>query len=225
MEFARACGAMVPSTGLFRVDEAPGVPDAFRDSGAEFFYTIHRFDRRGGERIHIEDMNQVLNQRAAEKYRGTSVEALGRLFGRLCGRLDAEEYIRRTIINIVLGNEDAHLKNWSLIYPDGISPRLAPLYDCLSTVMVPGLVREHALRFGHEKLASHYGRDLLVSLGEAMNIPEATVDSIYHNVIRGARIAEPVLRDQSPLTGEEWGRLDRYRGAVPLARPLLQGSI
>ncbi len=36
---------------------------------------------------------------------------------------------RRLLINILLGNGDAHIKNWSLIYTDQRSPRLAPLYD------------------------------------------------------------------------------------------------
>jgi len=31
-----------------------------------------------------------------------------------------------------MGNTDAHLKNWALIYPDAATPRLAPLYDPVS---------------------------------------------------------------------------------------------
>lgn len=40
---------------------------------------------------------------------------------------------RRLLINILLGNGDAHLKNWTLIYSDAYSPRLSPLYDVVFT--------------------------------------------------------------------------------------------
>jgi len=38
------------------------------------------------------------------------------------------------LINILLGNGDAHLKNWTMIYPDGRTPRLSPLYDVVFTI-------------------------------------------------------------------------------------------
>ena len=44
------------------------------------------------------------------------------------------EFIRRLIFNAVIGNNDMYLKNWSLIYPDGHTPQLAPAYDFVSTV-------------------------------------------------------------------------------------------
>ena len=43
------------------------------------------------------------------------------------------------MFNVLIGNADAHLKNWSLIYPDGRTPRLAPAYDLVGTVpYIPG---------------------------------------------------------------------------------------
>ncbi len=35
----------------------------------------------------------------------------------------------------MIGNGDAHFKNWSIIYPDGINPSLSPLYDVVPTVL------------------------------------------------------------------------------------------
>ena len=44
---------------------------------------------------------------------------------------DTREFLARTIAAILMGNTDAHLKNWALVYPNGRQPRLAPVYDCV----------------------------------------------------------------------------------------------
>ena len=43
------------------------------------------------------------------------------------------QFAKRLLVNILLANGDAHVKNWSLIYPDTITPRLAPAYDIVTT--------------------------------------------------------------------------------------------
>src|SRR5260370_33669658 len=47
----------------------------------------------------------------------------------LAGEEGVAEFIRRLVFTIGIGNADMHAKNWSLIYPDGRTPRLAPAYD------------------------------------------------------------------------------------------------
>ena len=42
--------------------------------------------------------------------------------------------MRRLIFNIATGNGDAHHKNWSLLYPDGVTAKLSPAYDLVSTI-------------------------------------------------------------------------------------------
>ncbi|WP_250847934.1 HipA domain-containing protein, partial [Escherichia coli] len=51
------------------------------------------------------------------------------------GEAGVSEFIRRLVFNALTGNADMHLKNWSLIYPDGRTPKLAPGYDFLSTTL------------------------------------------------------------------------------------------
>jgi serine/threonine-protein kinase HipA len=50
------------------------------------------------------------------------------------GLADVKEMARRLALNALLGNGDAHIKNWSLIYDNPRRPRLAPAYDLVSTV-------------------------------------------------------------------------------------------
>ena len=58
---------------------------------------------------------------AALCYRGHDLRAL-------------QEWARRVAFNLAIGNGDAHLKNWSLIYPDRRRATLSPVYDLVSTV-------------------------------------------------------------------------------------------
>src|SRR3546814_9394285 len=53
------------------------------------------------------------------------------------------------IFNLVIGNADAHAKNFSLLPTDG-TIRLAPLYDLLSTVAYPELSTKLAMRIGRK---------------------------------------------------------------------------
>ena len=46
---------------------------------------------------------------------------------------------RRLVFSVLIGNGDMHLKNWSLLYPDGRKPVLSPAYDFVSTLpYIPG---------------------------------------------------------------------------------------
>lgn len=48
---------------------------------------------------------------------------------------------------VLSGNADAHLKNWALIYPDGLHANLAPAYDLVGTIAYPSLRSEPAMRW------------------------------------------------------------------------------
>ncbi len=43
--------------------------------------------------------------------------------------VNAQQFAKRLLVNILLANEDAHLKNWSLLYEDQAAPELLPAYD------------------------------------------------------------------------------------------------
>lgn len=96
---------------------------------------VERFDRGpGGTRIHVEEFAQVLGFEPRRKY-GRNLQddyaAMLRILDSLSANpaQDVQEFIRRFIAFILMGNTDAHLKNWALIYRDGIHPELAPLYQ------------------------------------------------------------------------------------------------
>lgn len=53
---------------------------------------------------------------------------------RLAGLEAVLEFVRRLIFSAATGNNDMHLKNWTLLYRDGRTPRLSPAYDLVSTI-------------------------------------------------------------------------------------------
>lgn len=64
------------------------------------------------------------------------------------GLADAQQFARRLLVNILLANGDAHLKNWSLLYPDMFSPLLSPAYDIVTTRAYINNEMEFALNLG-----------------------------------------------------------------------------
>ncbi|MCP4283515.1 MAG: HipA domain-containing protein [Gammaproteobacteria bacterium] len=67
------------------------------------------------------------------------------------GLADAQQFTRRLLVNILLANGDAHLKNWSLIYQDQVTPRLSPAYDIVTTHVYIEDETKFALNLGKSK--------------------------------------------------------------------------
>ncbi|MFI5907385.1 HipA domain-containing protein [Dactylosporangium sp. NPDC051541] len=83
------------------------------------------------ERVPDEDFAQVADVGPMFKYGepGQSYDGLGAVIARLCGSAGFIDFVRRLTAMVVIGNTDAHLKNWALRYADGQTPGLAPVYD------------------------------------------------------------------------------------------------
>ena len=117
-----------------------------RAAGAPFLL-VRRYDRLMGNdgrvtRLHQEDFCQALGFTSARKYAsdgGPVFRDLFTLLRRVATRpaIEVLKLFDAAIFNLIIGNADAHGKNYSLLY-DG-STTLAPLYDLLSTVAYPEL--------------------------------------------------------------------------------------
>ncbi len=117
-----------------------GSPRAGLDRDRRFYaYAVRRFDLDPQRRtIHIEDLAQVRGFYPNRKYHG-SFETVGALVYRQHDPEALREFTRRLTFNVLIGNGDAHLKNWSLIYHDRRNHTLAPAYDLVATfVYRPG---------------------------------------------------------------------------------------
>ncbi len=122
--------------------------------GGVDYYVTERYDReiRGGiaARLHQEDFCQLLKCRPEIKYQdqgGPSITDCTRLLQRLSlPGSDVLSFVDRVVFNFIIGNGDAHGKNFSLLY-HGNRPRLAPAYDLICTTVYPAIARKMAMKF------------------------------------------------------------------------------
>jgi serine/threonine-protein kinase HipA len=137
LNLARLSGIDTPAASLVSLSEIAGLEEWAREVSAPALL-VARFDRVGNRRTHMEELAQVLNIPAAvktAKYRRANFETIASVVGGLCGVGAVREVIARIVFNVLIGNGDAHLKNWAVLYPDGITPALSPIYDVLPTVL------------------------------------------------------------------------------------------
>ena len=123
-------------------------------AGGTPFLLVRRYDRVIGEdgvvtRLHQEDFCQALGFTSARKYAsdgGPVFRDLFALLRRVATRpaIEVLKLFDAAIFNLIIGNADAHGKNYSLLYNG--STELAPLYDLLSTVAYPELSPRLAMK-------------------------------------------------------------------------------
>lgn len=121
------------------------------------FLLVERYDRvldpQGRRRrLHQEDFCQALGVVPEMKYQNEGGPDLAQCFDlvRRATRPSAPQVLRLfdyVIFNALIGNHDAHAKNFSLLY-SGRAPVLAPLYDTLSTAVYPTLTPKMAMKIG-----------------------------------------------------------------------------
>ena len=152
MRLAQMAGIDVPDIRLVKTDTLDRLP-AVNLPDEEFAFAIRRFDRADGKRIHTEDFAQVLGKHSWQKYDGPNYEQIGKIIYQYTGNglRNTQQFARRLLVNILLANGDAHLKNWSLIYPDAFTPELSPAYDIVITRVYMGDEREYALNLARNK--------------------------------------------------------------------------
>ena len=159
--------ALARLAGIDCVDHALAAADSFNALPLQPALTdepllmVQRFDRTSaGAAIHCEDFAQVLFKLPAEKYSHCDAAQLGQMLYRYTpqGLTAMQEFARRLLVNVLLGNGDAHLKNWSLRYPDHQHATLAPAYDLAFTqplgmdanrMMIGGCNDWYTLDFSH----------------------------------------------------------------------------
>ena len=116
-------------------------------------YIIKRFDRERGVKKHQEDFCQILGVGEERKYNGTVEQIAERLavISEVPG-LDLQLFFERLLFFFLIGNGDAHLKNFSITYNQEGSIRLAPAYDIVSSrLAIPNEKEELAISINGKK--------------------------------------------------------------------------
>jgi serine/threonine-protein kinase HipA len=162
MSLAGLVGIDIPEIKLVEIDKLDNLPQINLPDEKQAF-AIKRFDRAAisqtkgdqekDQRIHMEDFAQILVKYPHEKYNSANYENIGKVIYDFSGDglADAQQFARRLLVNILLANGDAHLKNWSFLYSDKITPRLSPAYDIVTTNVYIENETQYALNLGKTK--------------------------------------------------------------------------
>ena len=140
MRMAAVVGIEVPVHGLLRSKDG------------SFTYFIKRFDRKGSMRLPLEDFAQLSGESRETKY-DSSMEKVAGVIEKFCTfpALERVRLFERTLFSFLIGNEDMHLKNFSLITRIQKS-ELAPAYDFLNTtIALKNAIEECALPLNGKK--------------------------------------------------------------------------
>lgn len=173
MTLARLVGIDVPEIELLPLHQIEGLPEGIDQLGQSAF-AIRRFDRSPEGRMHIEDFAQVFSVYPDDKYDKASYRNILAVLADATDEQSVDQFIRRLTFSVLVGNGDMHLKNWSLIYPDGRRPILSPAYDLISTIAyLPG--EQAALKFRRSKEWSDFSEETLVRLADKARIAATPV--------------------------------------------------
>lgn len=143
MMLAARCGLSVPHVQMRRTPKEP-------------YLLVERYDRRsqGNDvvRLHQEDFCQALSIPPENKYEAAGGPGISACLDEIQKDSvqplpDRLAFLDIVIFNYLIGNSDAHGKNFSFLYEDG-KPRLAPAYDLLSTAVYPELAIKMAMKIG-----------------------------------------------------------------------------
>jgi serine/threonine-protein kinase HipA len=150
-------------------------------------YFIKRFDRRGqNDKVPIEDFAQLAGKSRETKY-DYSMEKIVTLIDQFCTfpSIDKLTLFKLTIFNFLIGNEDMHLKNFSIITNEG-KVSLSPCYDLVnSTIEYKKQDEEIALPLKGKK--KHLTRNNLVDYfgKERCELTTKSIDKILETIFSG----------------------------------------
>jgi serine/threonine-protein kinase HipA len=190
------CMKLAAATGL------PAAPVEVRTVDGVAYLLVERYDRTYQqiaaeapvlERLHQEDFCQAQGIVSEMKYQKEGGPSLKQCFGLLrqvssAPVVDLARLLDAVIYNYLVGNNDAHGKNFSLLYhrigTENLEVQLAPLYDIVSTLHYPALNRDMAMKIGAEYSS------------------EKVSPKDFEQLAEGAGLAKPLVRRRVPELAE-----------------------
>ena len=167
-------------------------------------YVCERYDRESIDgkvrRLHQEDFCQMLKVDPKRKYESVGGPGLKESFALLRAlqlpASDTVEFLNRILFNFIVGNGDAHAKNFSVLYRDGV-PRLSPAYDVMSTAIYPEVGKRMAMKVDGEYAFKWITRSKFLRMADKLRIHPHIVNSAMDKMIRRVKLALPQLVAQA----------------------------
>lgn len=208
MKLAKEMGFDVAEVLLKQIKERP-------------YLLIRRYDRKKIRgvitRIHQEDFCQTLGLSPEQKYQGVDggpgIEKCKELISQysLKPAFDQQQFLRMVIFNYLIGNSDAHGKNFSFLYEKN-GMRLAPFYDLLSTALYSQYEDKMAMKIGKttnpERTSIIHWNNIVADTNTARSYLAKELNFFATKLPQSAKILEEKLKKQkieSPVFAEIQG--------------------
>lgn len=167
-------------------------------------YVCVRYDRESIDgkvrRLHQEDFCQMLKVDPKRKYESVGGPGIRESFALLRAlqlpASDTLEFLDRLLFNFIVGNGDAHAKNFSVLYRNGV-PRLSPAYDIMSTAIYPEVGKRMAMKIDGEYAFKWITRGKFIRMADKSGIHPHVVKGEMDKMIRRVRHALPRLVAQA----------------------------
>lgn len=182
-------------------------------------YLTRRIDRTpDGEKLAMEDMCQLTERQTEDKYK-SSYERIGKTVLQYSSlpKMDATNFLEVILFSWLTGNNDMHLKNFSLYETINETIRLTPAYDLLNVVIInPKDDEELALTLNGRK--KKIKEDDFLRCANSLGIEPIIVDRLitkyvnllpkFEKMIQDSFLSEELKGKYCDLLSERVGRLD-----------------
>ena len=168
---------------LAKIDVVPHT--LMRMADGTLCYLTRRIDRDAkGGKIAMEDMCQLTERQTEYKYK-SSYERIAKAIAQYSSmpKMDVTNFFETVLFSWITGNNDMHLKNFSLYEPQDGTIRLTPAYDLLNAAILnPKDDEELALTLNGRK--KRIKRSDFIAAGVTMGIDPKTVDKLIGKYVR-----------------------------------------
>lgn len=194
MKLAQSCGLNVPNVELKTINNTT-------------FLLEERYDRivnkKSIKRLHQEDFCQALGIMSDRKYQndnGPDIAKIYSLIQKECTipLLDTKEFLKYVIFNFIIGNCDAHGKNYSLLYEKG-SSKLSPIYDAICTLVYPSLTKKMSMKIGKHYEILKVTKQDFVELATSINLKSSIVLKMLDETITNITNGFDKIRNEKSL--------------------------
>ena len=193
-KLAKYAGLPVPNVKLMQIDDTE-------------FLLAERYDRtiQDGkiQRIHQEDTCQALGILSDNKYQNDGGPSIADIYELIKNNttiplLETRTFLQYVLFNFIIGNCDAHGKNYSLMFPNG-SVKLTPLYDAVCTLAYPNLTQKLSMKIGKHyeiRKVNEYDFELLAN---QLGLKAKALMDTYHKLIRKIELSLKVIKEDPSL--------------------------
>ena len=181
---------------LAKIDAVPHTLMRMADNS--LCYLTKRIDRSStGEKVAMEDMCQLTERQTEHKYR-SSYERIAKAIVQYSSmpKMDVTNFFEVVLFSWITGNNDMHLKNFSLFEPHDGNIRLTPAYDMLNAVILnPRDDEELALTLNGKK--KKLKRSDFITSGLTMGVEQKTIERLIGKYVK-------LLPDMKKLIGNSF---------------------